>query len=85
MSFEKENTNSCTLENDLKGPDHPILMKHNERARVAPLDFLKILFVHSKKRNAHTTRTPPGLVLGVWFACSLWSAFSGLARSLRSS
>ena len=30
-------------------------MKHNERARVAPKDFLKILFVHRKKRNAHTT------------------------------
>ena len=29
-------------------------MKHSERARVAPLDFLKILFVHRKKRNAHT-------------------------------
>ena len=30
-------------------------MKHNERARVAPQDFLKILFVHRKKCNAHTT------------------------------
>ena len=30
-------------------------MKHNERARVAQLDFLKIVFVHRKKRNAHTT------------------------------
>ena len=29
-------------------------MKHNERARVAPLDFLKILLVHRK----NTTRTP---------------------------
>ena len=41
-------------------------MKHNEQARVAPLDFLKILFVHRIKLNAHTTRTPPGLVF-----CSL--------------
>ena len=44
-------------------------MKHNERARVAPLDFLKILFVHRKKRNAHTTRTPPGLVFGSLARC----------------
>ena len=29
-------------------------MKHNERARVAPLDFLKILLVHRK----NATRTP---------------------------
>ena len=31
------------------------VINHNERARVAPHDFLKILFVHRKKRNAHTT------------------------------
>jgi hypothetical protein len=44
-------------------------MKHNERARVAPLDFLKIFFVDIRKRNAHTTRTPPGLVLGSLARC----------------
>ena len=57
-------------------------MKHNERARVAPLDFLKILFVDIKKRNAHTTRTPPGLVFGSLARCG--RPFLGsLARSAR--
>ena len=53
-------------------------MKHNERARVAPQDFLKILFVHRKKRNAHTTLA--------WCLVRLL-AVVGLfwARSLRSS
>ena len=57
-------------------------MKHNERARVAPLDFLNILFVHRKKGNAHTTRTPPGLVFGSLARCG--RPFLGsLARSAR--
>ena len=57
-------------------------MKHNERARVAPLDFLKILFMDIKKRNAHTTRTPPGLVFGSLARCG--RPFLGsLARSAR--
>jgi len=43
--------------------------------------FLKRTFVHRNKRNVHTTRTPPWL--GVWFVSSLWSSFSGLARSGR--
>ena len=45
-------------------------MKHNERARVAPLDFFKDpLRAQEKKRNAHTTRTPPGLVFGSLARC----------------
>ena len=40
-------------------------MKHNEQARVAPQYFFKDpLRAQEKKRNAHTTRTPPGLVFG---------------------
>ena len=56
-------------------------MKHNERARVAPLYFLKTLFVHRKKRNAHTT-LDLGLVFGSLARCG--RPFLGsLARSAR--
>ena len=56
-------------------------MKHNERARVAPQDFFKDpLRAQKKTQRAHHAHAP---WLGVWFACSLWSAFSGLARSAR--
>ena len=44
-------------------------MKHNERARVAPQDFFKDPPRAQKKRNAHTTRTPPGLVFGSLARC----------------
>ena len=56
------------------------MMKHNERARVAPLDFsFELPFRAQKKtQRAHHAHAP---WLGVWFACSLWSVFSGLARS----
>ena len=45
------------------------LMKHNERARVAPKDFFKGPLRAQKKRNAHTTRTPTGLVFGLLARC----------------
>ena len=59
-------------------------MRHSEQARVVPLVFALThpFRAQKKKRNAHTTRTRPPW-LGVWFACSLWSAFTGLARSAR--
>ena len=45
-------------------------MKHNERARVAPLDFsFELRFRAQKKRNVYTTRTPPGLVFGLLAYC----------------
>jgi hypothetical protein len=55
-------------------------MKHNERARVAPLylTFTHPFRTQKKMQRAHHAHA---LRLGVWFACSLWSAFSGLARS----
>ena len=60
-----------------------VTMKHNERARVAPQDFFKDpRRAQNKTQRAHHAHAP---WLGVWFACSLWSAFSVLARSLRSS
>ena len=55
-------------------------MKHNERARVAPQNFFKgPLRAQKKTQRAHHAHAN---WLGVWFACSLWSAFSVLARSL---
>ena len=46
---------------------------------MAPLYLIShIPFVHRKMQRAHQAHA---LRLGVWFACSLWSAFSGLARS----
>jgi len=55
-------------------------MKHNERARVAPIDFSFELPFRAQKKTqcTHHAHAP---WLDVWFACSLWSAFSGLARS----
>ena len=55
-------------------------MKHNERARVAPLYFTSTHPFRTQKNATRTPRARP-IRLGVWFACSLWSAFSGLARS----
>ena len=46
-------------------------MKHNERARAAPtrLRFHISLSCTERKRNAHTTRTPPGSVFGSLARC----------------
>ena len=55
-------------------------MKHNERARVAPL-YLTSTHPFRTQKKMQRAHHALALRLGVWFACSLWSAFSGLARS----
>ncbi len=56
-------------------------MKHSDRARAAPLHYLTFALsfrVQKKTQLAHHAHAPK---LGVWFAWSLCSAFSRLARS----
>ena len=57
------------------------VIKHNERARVAPL-YLTFKHPFRTQKNTQRANHTHALKLGVWFACSLWSAFSGLACSL---
>ena len=60
----------------------PGIIDYFVKTAIQPLDFLKTLFVDIKKRNAHTTRTPPGLVFGSLARCG--RPFLGsLARSAR--
>jgi hypothetical protein len=72
----------CATDIYYQGLSEKKLMKHNEQARVAPLDlaFTYSLRAQKKTQRAHHAHA---LWLGVWFACSLWSAFSGIACSAR--
>ena len=60
-----------------------ILYESQRASSGGPTRFFYISSSCTEKNATRTPRARPSW-LGVWFACSLWSAFSGLARSLAS-
>ena len=70
----------CLHSGDYKSSTKLASMKHNERARVAPL-YLTFTHPYRTQKKMQRAHHAHALRLGVLFACSLWSAFSGLALS----